>query len=107
MESQVFDQHSKVKFVKRETLLLESTDLEKTRDILSAVSMSLLYTKEQSSEGETHKCQHTLSLASIPCGDFNTQRAVIVFALQEIYHCVLREEALARSKATDSVVLWV
>ena len=36
---------SKVKFVKREVLLLESTDLENTRDILSAVSMNILYTK--------------------------------------------------------------
>lgn len=36
---------SKVKFVKREVLLLESTDLENTRDVLSAVSMNILYTK--------------------------------------------------------------
>ena len=75
---------SKVKFVKRETLLLESTDLENTRDILSAVSMNLLYTKEHSSDGETHECQHTLSLASISCGYFNIQSAVMVSALQEI-----------------------
>ena len=74
---------SKVKFVKRETLVLESTDLENTRDILSTVSVSLLYSKEQSSEGETRECQHTLSLASSYCG-YNTQRAVMVSALQEM-----------------------
>ena len=71
MERQVFDLHSSqvraVKFVKRETLLPESKDLEKTRDVSSAVSMNLLYTKEHSSEGELRSvnvhCHWQVSLA--------------------------------------------
>lgn len=71
----------------------------------------LLYTEEHSGEGETHECQHTLSLASISCGYFNAQRSSLVSAVQEILQGFLQQEALACNRKMDGfiemLVLWV